>query len=319
MDEFTSLFTEVADALGVDSVSIIEKDHYIVELLQILKSLTFETHQLIFAGGTALAKAGIALNRMSEDVDIKLVPQPGFLAEDYYSRAQRKNIRKEIVQTICATIISSGIFTLDDNNSKITSDEYRYNDVQVRYPQRFAQVPCLRPFIKLELIETELLELAESRNISSLVTELTGKGKIVSAFPCATIASTQAEKLVAILRRTASVIRNLERKDDQSLVRHLYDNYCIVKAKPIEVEKLTELVKQCIEQDIQRYGNQYPQFKASPVNELKVALDALEKNPVHQQRYQDFVSPMLFGSRTVPWTDAYDCFRQMVLSVLAEA
>jgi predicted nucleotidyltransferase component of viral defense system len=76
MDEFTSLFTEVADALGVDSVSIIEKDHYIVELLQILKSLTFGTHQLIFAGGTALAKAGIALNRMSEDVDIKLVPQP---------------------------------------------------------------------------------------------------------------------------------------------------------------------------------------------------------------------------------------------------
>jgi hypothetical protein len=50
MDEFTSLFTEVADALGVDSVSIIEKDHYIVELLQILKSLTFGTHQLYCVG-----------------------------------------------------------------------------------------------------------------------------------------------------------------------------------------------------------------------------------------------------------------------------
>lgn len=319
MDELTSLFIEVADALGIDSVSIIEKDHYIVELLQILKPLTFETHQLVFAGGTSLAKAGIALNRMSEDVDIKLVPQPDFLAEKYYSRAQRKNTRKEIVQTICASIISSGIFKLDDNNSKITSDEYRYNDVQVRYSQRFAQVPCLRPFIKLELIETELLEPAESRNISSLVTELSGKGLVVSAFPCATIASTQAEKLVAILRRTAAIIRNLERKDDQSLVRHLYDNYCIVNAKPREIEKLTELVKQSIEQDIRRYGNQYPQFKVSPVNELKMALEALEKNPVHQQRYHDFVSPMLFGGRMVPWTEAYDCFRQTVLSVLEGA
>lgn len=38
----------------------------------------FDTHQLVFAGGTALAKSGVILNRMSEDVDIKLVPNAGF-------------------------------------------------------------------------------------------------------------------------------------------------------------------------------------------------------------------------------------------------
>ncbi|HCP2183955.1 TPA: nucleotidyl transferase AbiEii/AbiGii toxin family protein, partial [Escherichia coli] len=56
MDDLTTLFSEVADALGIESVAIVEKDHYIVELLQLLKPLVFDTHQLVFAGGTALAK-----------------------------------------------------------------------------------------------------------------------------------------------------------------------------------------------------------------------------------------------------------------------
>ena len=78
MDNLTLLFSDVADALGIESVAIVEKDHYIVELLRLLKPLTFDTHQLVFAGGTALAKSGIVLNRMSEDVDIKLVPTATF-------------------------------------------------------------------------------------------------------------------------------------------------------------------------------------------------------------------------------------------------
>lgn len=90
MDDLTTLFSEVADALGIESVAIVEKDHYIVELLQLLKPLVFDTHQLVFAGGTALAKSGVALNRMSEDVDIKLVPKDAFQA---LSRTQRKNTR----------------------------------------------------------------------------------------------------------------------------------------------------------------------------------------------------------------------------------
>ena len=49
MDDLTTLFSEVADALGIESVAIVEKDHYIVELLQLLKPLVFDTHQLVFA------------------------------------------------------------------------------------------------------------------------------------------------------------------------------------------------------------------------------------------------------------------------------
>lgn len=71
MPELTSLFPDVANALDIESVAIVEKDYFVVNLLKLLKEIKPETHTLVFAGGTALSKAGISLNRMSEDIDYK--------------------------------------------------------------------------------------------------------------------------------------------------------------------------------------------------------------------------------------------------------
>ncbi|EHC2323258.1 TPA: nucleotidyl transferase AbiEii/AbiGii toxin family protein [Escherichia coli] len=243
MPELTSLFPDVADALDIESVAIVEKDYFVVDLLRLLKEIKPETHTLVFAGGTALSKAGISLNRMSEDIDIKLVPTENFMQN---GRDKRRKIRKEIVQIITDVIHNSDIFSLDNENARITRDEYRYNEISVRYPQTFAQVPCLRPFIKLKLMESTLLEHPESRDIYSLVTELTGKGTPVTAFPCATILSTQAEKLISMMRRTAAHLRNPEQQDDEFLVRHIYDNYCIVREKGVNVPVLKNFVQICI-------------------------------------------------------------------------
>ncbi|PPC62440.1 hypothetical protein C1Y41_12700 [Pantoea sp. ICBG 1758] len=310
MDDLTKLFPDVADALGIESVAIVEKDHYIVELLRLLQPLSFDTHQLVFAGGTALSKAGISLNRMSEDVDIKLIPVTGFSLQ--YSRNQRKNI----IKTITETILASGMFSMDEEYPKVTRDENRYNEIPVRYPQEYVQIPCLRPFIKLELMETDLLEAAENRAISSLVMDLTKKGEVVRAFPCATIGSTQAEKLISMMRRTAASVRNVERAVDESLVRHIYDNFCIVREKGADVPVLKRFVQECIEQDIQRYGAQYPEFCESPVEELKMGLEELARNPVYKERYLQFVTPMVFGESHVSWEEAYACFRITALDVI---
>lgn len=314
MDDLIKLFPDVADALGIESVAIVEKDYYIVELLRLLQPLAFDTHQLVFAGGTALSKAGISLNRMSEDVDIKLVPIAVFSLQ--YSRHQRKNIRKGIIKTITETIVASGMFSMDEENPKVTRDENRYNEIPVRYPQNYAQAPCLRPFIKLELMETDLLEAAENRPISSLAMDLTKKGEVVRAFPCATIASTQAEKLISMMRRTAASMRDVERAVDESLVRHIYDNFCIVREKGTDVPVLKHFVQECIEQDIERYGAQYPEFCKSPVEELKRGLEELVSNPVYKERYLQFVTPMVFGESHVSWEEAYTCFRKTVLDVV---
>lgn len=311
MDDLTTLFSEVADALGIESVAIVEKDHYIVELLALLKPLSFDAHQLVFAGGTALAKSGVILNRMSEDVDIKLVPTVAFLA---LSRSQRRGIRKTVIQSVIDAITATGMFGVDDD-LKVTRDEYRYNDIPVRYPQRLAQAPCLRPFIKLELMESDLLEPAEARDIHTFATDMMKKPAVVQAFPSVTVTSTQAEKLVAMLRRTATVVRNVERFDDTTLVRHIYDIWCIMNAGHVDIARLTSFVEITIVQDIRRYGKQYPQFCDSPVAELKLGLEELTNNPVHQERYQQFVTPMVFGTQAT-WEEAYGSFRQVALSIL---
>ncbi|EQB99908.1 hypothetical protein B738_14432 [Photorhabdus temperata subsp. temperata M1021] len=45
MDDLLGLFSDVADALGIGSVSIVEKDYYVVELLRLLQPLVFDTHK----------------------------------------------------------------------------------------------------------------------------------------------------------------------------------------------------------------------------------------------------------------------------------
>ena len=131
MSDLTTAFTEAADALGIGTTSIVEKDYYVVELLRVLQPLQFESHQLVFAGGTALAKSGIDLNRMSEDVDINLAPRAGFPIN---SREQRKTIRKRIVSAVHQSIENSDLFLFDDTFPGKTLDEYRYNCLSVRYP-----------------------------------------------------------------------------------------------------------------------------------------------------------------------------------------
>lgn len=74
----SSLFVDIANALGLGNPAIVEKDYYVVQLLQHIVSLEFEYHNIVFSGGTALAKSQIKTHRMSEDVDLKLVPKPSF-------------------------------------------------------------------------------------------------------------------------------------------------------------------------------------------------------------------------------------------------
>jgi len=313
MHKLAAFFTEVADALGIGATSIVEKDYYVVELLALLQPLRFDSHQLVFAGGTALAKAGITLNRMSEDVDIKLVPSSAFLAK---SRAQRKAIRRQVVQAIQDAIEHSVLFSFDSAEPHTYLDEYRYAEIPIRYPQAFAQIPCLRPFIKLELIESSLIEPAEPRSVSSLIFDLTQSGTQLTDFLSVTVRSTLVEKIVSMLRRTAAVARSTERSDDPALVRHLYDHFRIMQAFDFEETDLVSLLRHVIAADVERFGGQHPQMREMPVDELRFGLEQLTSNPIHQERYNHFVIPMVFGQATVTWQDAYACFQKSVISLL---
>ena len=100
----SSLFLDVSHALGMGNPAIVEKDYYVVALLKVLSELSSDTHSLVFSGGTALAKSGIKTHRMSEDVDIKIIPKD-LLAE--VSKTQKRKARRELHYLIMLWLIAT--------------------------------------------------------------------------------------------------------------------------------------------------------------------------------------------------------------------
>lgn len=311
----SSLFVDVANALGLGNPAIVEKDYYVVQLLQQIAALEFQYHQIVFSGGTALAKSAIKTYRMSEDIDLKLVPKLDF--SELVSKNAKRNARKAAKQLVETTLEQSKIFSLE--RAPTVLDEYRYFSFDIRYPQKYQQAPCLRPFIKLEFIESELLNEPELRNIQSIYAQMLKSDIEINQIACAAIIETQAEKLISMLRRTASVSRNNARDDDETLVRHIYDTYHIQLAEPSDIDKLGALVAKAIRIDIERYGNQHPQMVSSPIKELRFGLKLLIDDPIFPVRYNNYVSPMVYADTPVNWIDALKVFVNLSDAVLTYA
>ncbi|MGL0949870.1 nucleotidyl transferase AbiEii/AbiGii toxin family protein [Vibrio vulnificus] len=310
MNALKQQFLEVSDALELGNPAIIEKDFWVVALLAELAKVSPEYHQMVFSGGTALAKSNVKILRMSEDVDIKLIPNQAF---DELSRAKKKAVRKAWVNEIEQAITHSERFTVETRSVR---DEYRYVEFELRYPQQFSQVPCLRPIIKLELIETIPLLDVESRSIQSLVAELYQQPHEVSSFDCVSVYATLVEKIISMLRRTMSVKRNTERSDDVALVRHIYDVHCITKLTMSELNSIDGLFKAVLEEDIARFGNQHAEFVANPKQELQLGLKELEENPIFRQRFQDFVTPMVFNTEHHDFDTCFVSFKRIAASLI---
>ncbi|PMH44482.1 pyrophosphatase [Vibrio sp. 10N.286.49.B3] len=311
MEKLKQQFLEVSDALELGNPAIIEKDYWVVALLAELEKLTFETHQLVFAGGTALAKSNVKILRMSEDVDIKLIPSKEF---DPLSRGKKKAVRKMLIEQIEQAIARSQQFTVED---KLVRDEYRYVEYELKYPQQFSQAPCLRPIIKLELMETIPLLEVEDRGVESLVAELYKQPQEVSSFACVSVYATLVEKVLSMLRRTMLVKRDTERKDDTTLVRHIYDVHCIDTAQTLDIESLTSLFLTVLQEDVDRFGNQHAEFVAAPIKELRLGLQELEDNPIFRQRFVDFVTPMVFNSQPHDFDTCFASFKRVAHQLLS--
>ena len=315
MEKLKLQFLEVSDALELGNPAIIEKDFWVVALLVELVKVSPVHHQMVFSGGTALAKSNVQILRMSEDVDIKLIPKTAF---ESLSRAKKKAARKTCINEIEQSITLSTLFTIE---ARIVRDGYRYVELELRYPQQFSQAPCLRPIIKLELMETIPLLDVESRPIQSLVAELYQRPQEVEAFDCISIYATLVEKVISMLRRTMSVKRDEQRKDDATLVRHIYDVYCILKTEEKEAGKLdlnalVALFKTVLEEDIERFGNQHVEFVTNPKLELQLGLQELEENPVFRQRFQDFVTPMVFNTATHDFDVCFASFKRIAEALI---
>lgn len=306
-----TIFADVSDIFELSNPAIVEKDYYVVQLLKLISTLNFACHYMVFSGGTALAKANIKLQRMSEDIDIKLVVSANAAGK---SRNAMKELRKDIKGTLVDVINRTGCLQVN-TDAIVCRDEYRYIEIPVQYPQAYSQAPCLRPDIKLELIETDLLAGHVTMSICSLHNEAQQMNPEVPAFNMVPQISTQAEKVLSMLRRTASVSRDPSRQDDESLVRHIYDTHRLQETQPSAVAYLANLIASGMKMDRERYGRQHKEFADDPLAEMRYGLGIIATDPRYPARYEAFVGPMVYGS-ALPWDVAFTTFSNVANQAL---
>ena len=90
------LVNDVSFASGI-SPSYIEKDWYLVQILQSVTQLNTSDVKIIFAGGTCLSKAYSLTKRFSEDVDFDVI---GLSAASRKSRANYRDVLISLINDI---------------------------------------------------------------------------------------------------------------------------------------------------------------------------------------------------------------------------
>ena len=101
---------------------------------------------LVFAGGTCLSKTHKIVERMSEDVDIKIIPtEAGNCLSRTALKKSLKNIRNEIKEALKLVNLPIPVENIKSRN------EFHYTEFKIPYPQKFEPSVALRPEIKLDL------------------------------------------------------------------------------------------------------------------------------------------------------------------------
>jgi predicted nucleotidyltransferase component of viral defense system len=90
---------EVQRLFGLPEPALVEKDWLVVRALAAISNADKGPFQLVFQGGTALSRAHRVIERMSEDIDIKIVsegppPRPALRRCGACAKASRASFTK---------------------------------------------------------------------------------------------------------------------------------------------------------------------------------------------------------------------------------
>jgi len=299
----------IQDGLSVLDPAILEKDLLVTDVLRLLFTKEFDNCRLVFCGGTCLSKAHKTIDRMSEDIDFKVVV-PNELSKNAKSKAL-SNLKHDI------------IFLLEENGYVIPQDRIiarnsnSYIGIDVLYQSAYSSNISLRSEIKIEITANPPLLQTAYRDVDSMISQLTGINTNPFSVMSIGVEETLAEKVVSFLRRTAEFQAGRNRGDyDDRLVRHLYDCYMIIQKNQDIIDNLpvSHFVNTIVLDAIQ-FKNQYPEFLIDPIGEMQKVLTNLSSNTMHQKYYADFVDALVYGKK-VSFNDAVNNFSYIANSMI---
>lgn len=274
--------------------------------------------QLVFAGGTCLSKAHGLIQRMSEDIDIKIVLEP--VPAGYTSGQSERARLRGIHQQISADLHAIGFQLVDSPDNPETRDNRRYHRMDFAYQPVFRDIAgTLRPELKVELNHGAPLLPAVPLEMGYLFDRLVGRADTAPlTIPCVSVAETLAEKVLSLLRRCAWFWAGEQRGEfDRTLVRHIYDVWRIYTLQPATLAAAVSIFDRLVSMDVDVYGAQNPPFAERPYQTLQEALQRASSDAGLQQDFQQRLLPLLYGDYKPSYQECFAVFRQVADQLLA--
>lgn len=329
-DELKSDIEDAASAglLGNLPAAVAEKDQHITDALRVMAQIHV-THtaqqrdrrrgdpaqtsvevatRMIVAGGTCLSKAHGLIERMSEDIDIKVilddVPKGYVLQKG--NRGRLKDLQQEVER--CLTEMGFDYVVHDDKENPVLRDSRRYYCLLVSYGAHFQDVSgVLRPQLKLELIHRPPILAGETREMGYMLDQfIPRQAPHRFSMTCITVAETLAEKVLSLLRRCAWNWDGYQRGEfDTALVRHVYDVWRIAGSQPETIEPACQIFAALVQKDMEEFNGQHPEFDQAPYTVLRRSLISAATHDGLKTDFEQRLKPLLY---TIDKPDFQSCY-----------
>ena len=277
-------FLEVQNFFSLPSPALVEKDWHVVRALAVLRTVDAGQARLVFGGGTALSRAHRLTERMSEDIDLKIV------SETPLTRPALRILRDNVTRAL----YDAG-FDFDPSNPehRQSGNGSRYTVYRLPYAALIAGEGALRPEIKIETAVWPLRRPARPLDVSSFWAQAFDKPAEVPLMPCADLSEIRAEKFVALTRRVGAEMADAGGPRDRTLVRHIYDLHAV--RKQVRSSGLRSLILEIMQDDVEAYGHQFPAYRKDPVAETLRAVEGMGSDERYAAAYGEFVRDMVYG------------------------
>lgn len=296
--------------IGGLTAAILEKDIHVTEALHALSVLKHPHVSFVFCGGTSLSKAHGLIERMSEDVDLKVV-----MADDH--GLSRSGLRTNLsnLKNLAISEMERLGFVQDEAGFR-ARNENRYFATSWLYKTRYETDSSLRPHLSLEFTVRTPRFPTTPKSIGYLVNKLAAIGGGSQSLQCIAVEETLAEKVLSFLRRHAEHRSgNMRQGWDTALVRHIYDTYCIVTAAPSMVDKAKAHFPELVAYDMKEF-DRHEEFAKAPKACLLGALTAAETEEQTISEYKTRLMPLVYGATKPSFEEAFKVFKSCSVELL---
>jgi len=226
---FKDLIRIVADEMKIDP-ALVEKDYWIMQSLYGLQEIGL---QFQLKGGTSLSKGYGFIDRFSEDIDIRIEPDPvhGVAVGPNHNKPAQVEGRRAFYEHLSQTIHIDGIVAIERDTAFDDTRYYRGAGIRLIYEATNGSVAGLKDGILLEVGFDDVAP-NEPKDISSWaynfaasrVEILDNRAKAVA---CYHPGHSLIEKLQAI--STKYRIQRETGRFPPNFMRHYYDVYCLLR------------------------------------------------------------------------------------------